>query len=160
MKTINAVTNALYRCCKLELRECDGCPYREFGDMCATELAGDAEYYLYLRYHELKSSDSLWDHYYTKGGNMLIRLRQENNLPCDDNGLLPFFIEHRDTGEINAGIYDKRNDQIYYDMGEAMSEWIDTEGQGVTWRAWATRPTDRERAAARWEEREERSDRA
>ena len=70
---------------------------------------------------------------------------------CDDNGLVPFYIEHRYTVEINAGIYDTRNDQLFYDMGEAMSEWIDNEEQGKTWRAWAAMPTDEERAAAKWE---------
>lgn len=70
---------------------------------------------------------------------------------CDDNGLVPFFMEHRFTGEINAGIYDSRNDMLHYDMGEAESDWIDNEEQGKTWRAWARRPTDEERKMAMWE---------
>ena len=64
MKTINAVANALYRCCNLELRECDGCPYRGFGDICATELAGDAEHYLRL----LQSEAARWEERETNDG--------------------------------------------------------------------------------------------
>ena len=80
-----------------------------------------------------------------------ILLKPGMDAECDDNGLVPFYIEHRYTVEINAGIYDTRNDQLFYDMGEAVSEWIDNEEQGKTWRAWAARPTDDERAAAKWE---------
>lgn len=68
---------------------------------------------------------------------------------CDDNCLVPFYLEHRRTGMIHAGIYDSRNDKLR--MGDALSDWVENHGQGKEWRAWARRPTDEERKMAMWE---------
>lgn len=63
--------------------------------------------------------------------------------------LIPIYIEHRFTTDIEAGIYDTRRNLIYFAFNES---WRDNEEQGVSWRAWLRKPTDRERMDAPWKE--------
>lgn len=63
--------------------------------------------------------------------------------------MLPIYIEHRFTCEIVGGLYDPKMDMFCF-TSEGGGDWLDNEGQGVTWRAWMGYPTRRERDVAPW----------
>ena len=134
MKKPEDILNGMEHC--YGMHSCNDCPYNEDG--CVPALWEDA----YARLRQLEHTQ-----------------RKEYQKPLTLHELLEMigpgleavtFCEGKSFGQTYATIW--IGGRVIDALGIEPKESISFDSYGKTWRAWAARPTDEERAAAPWEE--------